>query len=65
MVNKFNLMKKEQIKDNVVKSTESGRLYIKTEDFFKQTKVQDAVHKLVDSDLYRRIVRKGGRLAAK
>ncbi len=58
-------MKKEQVKHSVVKSTESGRLYIKTEDSFKQAKIQDAVHKLVDSDLYRRIVKKGGIIAVK
>ena len=41
--------------NDLVKSTKGGRMYIDTEDFFKQEKVQDIVERLVDSSIYKEI----------
>lgn len=41
----------EQEKD-YIKSTKEGRLYISTDDFFKQEKVRQMVSRLIKSDLY-------------
>ena len=38
-----------------IKSTESGRLYIETSDFFKQTKIQETVESLLNSDIIKKI----------
>lgn len=38
-----------------VKSTREGRLYIPTEDFFKQDKIKKMVHKLMNSSVYKDI----------
>ena len=42
-------------KENIVKSTKEGRLYIKTSDFFKQVKVQKTVDDLLKSDIVKDI----------
>lgn len=42
-------------KENIVKSTKEGRLYIKTSDFFKQEKVQQTVDDLLKSDIVKDI----------
>ena len=42
-------------KENIVKSTKEGRLYIKTADFFKQEKIQKTVNDLLNSDIVRDI----------
>ncbi len=38
-----------------VKATDSGRLYITTEDFFKQEKVRETIKQLLNSRLIRDI----------
>ena len=43
-------------KKNIIKSTEDGRLYIETSDFFKQKEVKNLIEKLMDSSIYREIV---------
>lgn len=45
----------KKMKDDYVKSTESGRLYIETEDFFKQPKIQDTIKRLLNSDIVKGI----------
>lgn len=42
-------------KENYVKATSEGRLYIETTDFFKIEKVQSMVTNLMQSDIYRQI----------
>lgn len=42
-------------KKNIVKSTSSGRLYITTEDFFQQEKVQETIKELLNSDIVKDI----------
>lgn len=42
-------------KENIVKSTKEGRLYIKTSDFFKQRKIQQTVNALLNSDIVKDI----------
>lgn len=42
-------------KNNFVKATKEGRLYIKTSDFFKQKDIKDAIEILLDSDLIKKI----------
>jgi len=42
-------------KENIVKSTKEGRLYIKTSDFFKQVKVQKTIDELLKSDIVKDI----------
>jgi hypothetical protein len=43
--------------NKVIQSTDSGRMYIDTVDFFKQAKVQQMVKEMVKSDLYKNIVK--------
>lgn len=45
----------ESNKDNIIQSTREGRLYIKTSDFFRQEKIQQIIHDLLDSDIIRQI----------
>lgn len=45
-------MEKEK---KIVKSTESGRLYIKTSDFFKQEDVRSMIDSLMDSSIFKSI----------
>ena len=42
-------------KEDIVKSTKEGRLYIKTSDFFKQVKIQNTVNDLLNSDIVKDI----------
>lgn len=42
-------------KENIVKATKEGRLYIKTSDFFKQAKVQKTIADLLKSDIVKEI----------
>jgi hypothetical protein len=42
-------------KQNIIKSTKEGRLYIKTSDFFKQVKIQQTVNDLLKSDIVKGI----------
>ena len=42
-------------KENIVKATKEGRLYIKTSDFFKQDKIQKTVADLLKSDIVKEI----------
>ena len=42
-------------KENIVKSTKEGKLYIKTSDFFKQIKIQQTVNALLNSDIVKDI----------
>ena len=55
----FEYLKKIEImpnkKENIVKATKEGRLYIKTSDFFKQVKVQKTVADLLKSDIVKEI----------
>lgn len=46
------LMKKEK---DYVKSTHEGKLYITTEDFFKQPKIVETINKLKDSTIVKEI----------
>jgi hypothetical protein len=41
--------------DHIIQSTREGKLYIKTADFFKQEKIQQIIHELLDSDIIRQI----------
>jgi hypothetical protein len=41
--------------NNYIKSTSDGRLYIKTEDFFRQQEIKDLIEKLMDSKLFKEI----------
>lgn len=41
--------------EEVIKSTKEGRLYIRTEDFFRQQKVQDIIMELLQSDIVKDI----------
>jgi hypothetical protein len=45
-------------KRNIVKSTKSGRLYIETTDFLKQSKVKATIQLLLKSDLIKEIEEK-------
>lgn len=45
-------MEKEK---SIVRSTESGRLYIKTSDFFKQEDVKNMVDALMSSSIFKKI----------
>lgn len=55
----FDYLKKVEImpnkKENIVKATKEGRLYIKTSDFFKQAKVQKTIADLLKSDIVKEI----------
>ena len=51
-------MAKDQESTSYIRSTPEGKLYITTEDFFKQPKIQETIDKLMDSDLYKEIVNK-------
>jgi hypothetical protein len=42
-------------KNNFIKATKEGRLYIKTSDFFKQKDIKDTIKILLDSDLIKEI----------
>ncbi|WP_341902653.1 hypothetical protein [Fluviicola taffensis] len=41
--------------DEVIQSTKEGRLYIRTQDFFRQQKVQKIIFELLESDLIKDI----------
>jgi len=41
--------------NNYIKSTSDGRLYIETEDFFRQQEIKDLIEKLMDSKLFKEI----------
>jgi hypothetical protein len=41
--------------DEVIQSTKEGRLYIRTQDFFRQQKVQKIIFDLLESDLVKGI----------
>jgi hypothetical protein len=41
--------------DEVIQSTKEGRLYIRTQDFFRQKKVQKIIFDLLESDLVKGI----------
>lgn len=42
-------------KEEIIKSTKSGRLYIETKDFLLQDKVKDTIKALLESDLIKNI----------
>ena len=42
-------------KENIVKSTKGGKLYIETSDFFKQLKIKETVNDLLKSDIVKDI----------
>jgi hypothetical protein len=42
-------------KENIVKSTRQGRLYIKTSDFFNQERIQKTISILLKSDIIKEI----------
>jgi hypothetical protein len=50
-----NLSNMNSKKQNIVKSTKEGRLYIKTSDFFKQEKIQQTVNDLLKSSIVKDI----------
>ncbi len=41
--------------DEIIQSTKEGRLYIRTQDFFRQKKVQKIIFELLESDLIKGI----------
>ena len=41
--------------DEVIQSTKEGRLYIRTQDFFRQKKVQKIIFDLLESDIIKGI----------
>ncbi|MGN6618525.1 MAG: hypothetical protein ACTHJ5_15230 [Ilyomonas sp.] len=41
--------------NGIIRSTESGRLYIENYDFFNQEKVKQMVEKLINSNVYKKI----------
>jgi hypothetical protein len=41
--------------DEIIQSTKEGRLYIRTQDFFRQQKVQKIIFELLESDLIKDI----------
>jgi hypothetical protein len=45
---------KKQI-NSIIRSTEAGRLYITSEDFFGQDKVKKMVEDLINSPVYKKI----------
>ncbi|MBL4862504.1 MAG: hypothetical protein JKY09_05750 [Crocinitomicaceae bacterium] len=45
-------MKIKRDTSRMVRATREGRLYIKTSDFFKDSKVQELIVKLKDSSIY-------------
>lgn len=48
----FNLFKK---KENYIKATKEGKLYIKTSDFFKQDKIKKDIEELLSSEIIKNI----------
>jgi|GEM_PF-4399509 len=48
-------LEKVRNSDEVIKSTKEGRLYIRTQDFFRQQKVQNIILELLDSDIIKDI----------
>ncbi len=48
-------MSKKQTRNDIIKSTESGKLYIETSDFFKQPKIISLIDKLMQSSVYKKI----------
>jgi hypothetical protein len=41
--------------EDIIQSTKEGRLYIRTQDFFRQKKVQDIIFGLLESDIIKDI----------
>jgi hypothetical protein len=41
--------------DEIIQSTREGRLYIRTQDFFRQKKVQKIIFELLESDIVKDI----------
>lgn len=41
--------------EEIIQSTKEGRLYIRTQDFFRQKKVQDIIFGLLESDIIKDI----------
>lgn len=46
---------KENKGSKIIRSTDSGRLYIKTSDFFGQERVIHLIDKLMNSSVYKKI----------
>ncbi|MFA0962212.1 hypothetical protein AB9P05_10420 [Roseivirga sp. BDSF3-8] len=44
-------------KKSIERSTAGGRLYKTTEDFFSQRKIQETIRELMESDIYKDIIR--------
>ena len=43
------------MKNNYIKSNSYGKMWIETEDFFKQKKIQETIKDFLKSDLYKKI----------
>jgi len=43
------------IKDNIIKSTKEGKLYMTTFDFFNQEKIRRTITELLNSDIIKKI----------
>ncbi len=54
-----------QKRENIVKTTKSGRLFIETKDLLEQVKVKETINYLLDSDLIRDIEKKNRELDKK
>ncbi|WP_443943492.1 hypothetical protein ACJVDH_11210 [Pedobacter sp. AW1-32] len=48
-------MEKNKNFDNIIHSDSSGRLYIKSHDFFNQPKVREMVSAMMDSSIFKKI----------
>lgn len=56
-------MSKIDKNENFVVATKEGRLYIRTSDFFKQTKVKETIAKLKNSKIIKEIEEKNNKIA--
>ena len=50
-----NLFKKRKKKENYIKATKEGKLYIETSDFFKQDKIKKDIEELLSSEIIKNI----------
>ena len=51
------VMRKQRDMDKIIQSDSNGKLYIESQDFFRQPKVKNTITALMASDLFKKIVR--------
>jgi len=49
-------MKKQRDLDKIIQSDSNGKLYIESQDFFRQPKVKNMISELMASDLFKKII---------